>query len=54
VETQLGVGVTRKLTGNLSSNFAYSHGFENKLTSPTGNRISLEQHWLHFQVTYQL
>ncbi len=54
VETHLGVGVTRKLTENLSGNFAYSHGFENSLTSPTGNRISLEQHWLHFQVTYQM
>lgn len=54
VETQLGIGVTRKLTENLSGNFAYSHGLENSLTSPTGNRIRLEQHWLHFQVTYQL
>jgi long-chain fatty acid transport protein len=54
VETQLGLGVTRRLTENLSGNFAYSHAFENRLTSPTGNRISLEQRWLHFQVTYQL
>jgi long-chain fatty acid transport protein len=54
VETQLGLGVTRRLTENLSGNFAYSHAFENRLTSPTGNRISLEQHWLHFQVSYQL
>jgi hypothetical protein len=50
----LGLGVTRKLTANLSGNIAYSHAFENHLTSPTGNRISLEQHWLHFQVSYQL
>ena len=54
VETQLGLGVTRRFTDNLSSNLAYSHGFKNRLSSPTGNRISLEQHWLHFQVTYQL
>jgi long-chain fatty acid transport protein len=54
VETQLGLGMTRKLTANLSGNIAYSHAFENHLTSPTGNRISLEQHWLHFQVSYQL
>jgi len=53
-EMHLSFGLSRHVTKNLIVNAAYTHGFKNKLTSPTfpNNQIEIEQHWLHLQVSY--
>jgi long-chain fatty acid transport protein len=53
VEKHFSLGFSRYLNENLIINAAYTHAFENELTSPsTGTTIKVKQHWLHMQISY--
>jgi len=55
-ETHLSLGLTRKLGKNVSGSVAYTHAFENELTSDSGsgNTIKIDQNILYLQVSYDL
>jgi long-chain fatty acid transport protein len=53
-ERHLSLGVTRELGKNISGSVAYTHAFENELTSSSssGNRIKIKQDALYLQASY--
>ncbi len=53
VEKHLSIGLTRKWSKHVRSNFAYTHAFNNKVTSTDGKQsIEMYQHQLNVNVTY--
>jgi long-chain fatty acid transport protein len=55
VEKHLSFGITRKLSDKVSGSFAYTHAFENDLTSSVApaNTIEISQNQYNFNVAYK-
>lgn len=53
VESHLSVGITRRFSEKVHGNFAYTHAFENELSSSaTPNTVAMSQNQYNFNVTY--
>lgn len=54
-ELHLSLGATRQLSKKVSGSISYTHAFENEVVSstPSGNKISIEQDIVYLQVAYQ-
>jgi long-chain fatty acid transport protein len=57
VEHHLSFGLTRKFSDKVSGSFAYTHAFENDLTSNVAgqpaNTIKISQNQFNFNIAYQ-
>ena len=55
VEHHLSFGLTRKFSDKVSGSFAYTHAFENDLTSSVApfNTIEISQNQYNFNISYK-
>ncbi len=50
-ETHLTIGATIKMNSHMSQNISFTRALKNEITSPTGNKLQLEQNVLTFNMT---